>query len=45
MTITAPIRMPSKTAAELEAKIRRCLARGSAQAKDTINGNAIKLFG
>ena len=31
LTITAPIRLPSKTAAALESKIRDCLARRSAQ--------------
>jgi len=45
LTITAPIQMPSKTAAVLEDKIRTCLARRSvpAEAKDTIHGNGIKV--
>jgi hypothetical protein len=45
LTITAPIRMPSKTAAVLEDKIRTCLVRGPvpAAAKDTIHGNEIKV--
>ena len=45
LTITAPIRLPSKTAAALESKIRDCLARRSAQVevKDTIYGNQIRV--
>jgi len=45
LTITAPIRVPSKTAAALEDKIRTYLARRSAQveAKDTIHGNQIRV--
>lgn len=45
LTITAPIRLPSKTAAALEDKIRICLARGFEQAdiKDTIYGNQIRI--
>ena len=45
LTITATIRLPSKTAAALEDKIRVCLARRSAQleVKDTIHGNQIRL--
>jgi hypothetical protein len=45
LTITAPIRVPSKTAAALEDKIRTYLARPSAQveAKDTIHGNQIRV--
>ena len=45
VTITAPIRVPSKTAAALEDTIRTCLARRSAQAdvKDTIHGNEIRV--
>lgn len=45
VTITAPIRVPSKTAAALEGRIRTCLARRSAQAdaKDTIHGNQIRV--
>jgi hypothetical protein len=45
LTVTAPIWLPSKTAAALEDKIRNCLARGSAQAevRDTILGNQIRV--
>jgi len=45
LTITAPIRVPSKTAAALEDKIRTYLARRSAQveARDTIHGNQIRV--
>jgi hypothetical protein len=45
LTITAPIRLPSKTAAALESKIRDCLARRSAQVevRDTIHGNQIRV--
>lgn len=45
VTITAPIRVPSKTAAALEGKIRTCLACRSAQvdARDTIHGNQIRV--
>jgi hypothetical protein len=44
LTITAPIRLPSKTSAALEDKIRVCLARRSAQeVKDTIHGNQIRV--
>ncbi|SDR57106.1 hypothetical protein SAMN05444161_6469 [Rhizobiales bacterium GAS191] len=45
LTITAPIRLPSRTAAALEDKIRVCLARRSAQleVKDTIHGNQIRV--
>jgi hypothetical protein len=45
LTITAPIRLPSKTAAALEIRIRDCLARRSAQVevKDTIYGNQIRV--
>jgi hypothetical protein len=45
LTITAPIRLPSKTAAALESKIRDCLARRSAQVKvkDTIYGNQVRV--
>jgi hypothetical protein len=44
LTVTAPIRLPSKTAAALEGRIRDCLARRSApvEVKDTINGNQIR---
>jgi hypothetical protein len=45
VTITAPIRVPSKTAAALEDKIRACLAGRSAQVdvKDAIHGNQIRI--
>jgi hypothetical protein len=45
LTVTAPIRLPSKTAAALESKIRDCLARRSApvEVKDTIHGNQIRV--
>jgi hypothetical protein len=45
LTITAPIWLPSKTAATLEDKIRSCLARRSAQVefRDTIHGNQIRV--
>jgi hypothetical protein len=45
LTITAPILMPSQTAAVLEDTIRACLARRSvpAEAKQTINGNQINV--
>jgi hypothetical protein len=45
LTITAPIRVPAKTAAALEDNIRTYLARQSArrEAKDTIHGNQIRV--
>lgn len=45
VTITAPIRLPAKTAAALEEKIRAGLARRSAQAevRATIHGNQIRV--
>jgi hypothetical protein len=45
VTITAPIRVPSKTAAALEDNIRTYLARQSAhgEAKHTIHGNQIRV--
>jgi hypothetical protein len=45
LTITAPIRLPSKTAAALEEKIPAFLARGSPgrDAKDTIHGNRVRI--
>jgi hypothetical protein len=45
LTITAPIRVPSKTAAALEDNIRTYLARQSAraEAKYTIHGNRIRV--
>lgn len=43
VTITAPIRLPAKTAAALEANIRRNLARGRAglEIRETIHGNRV----
>ena len=43
LTITAPIRVPSKTAATLEDKIETLLRRGSParDVKDTIHGNRV----
>lgn len=45
LTITAPIRLPSKTAASLEDKIQALLARGSLgpDEKDTIHGNRVRI--
>jgi hypothetical protein len=45
LTITAPIRLPSKTAAVLESKIRDCLARRAApvDVDDLIYGNQIRV--
>ena len=45
LTITAPIRLPSKTTASLEDKIRALLGRGSPgrDEKDTIHGNRVQL--
>ena len=45
LTITAPIRLPAKTAASLEEKIRTLLARGSPRRdeKDTIHGNRVRI--
>ena len=45
LTITAPIRLPSKTAASLEDKIQTLLGRGSAgrDEKNTIHGNRIRI--
>jgi hypothetical protein len=45
LTITAPIRLPSKTAASLEAKIQTLLGRGSPgrDEKDTIHGNSVRI--
>jgi hypothetical protein len=44
LTITAPIRLPAKTAAALEHKIRFCLARPPAQMEvnERIHGNEIR---
>jgi hypothetical protein len=45
LTITAPIRVPSKTAASLEDKIQTLLGRGSTgrDEKDTIHGNRVQI--
>ncbi len=45
LTITAPIRLPSKTAASLEDKIETFIERGSParDAKDTIHGNRVQI--
>src|SRR5579863_9015275 len=45
LTITAPIRLPAKTAAALEDKIRTLLGRGSPgrDEKDTIHGNRVQI--
>ncbi|MBV9155876.1 MAG: hypothetical protein JO097_06420 [Acidobacteriaceae bacterium] len=45
LTITAPIRLPSKTAAALEDKIQTVLGRGSASRddQDTIYGNRVRV--
>ena len=45
LTITAPIRVPAKTAAALEDKIRTYLVRRSVQVedRDTIHGNQIRV--
>jgi len=46
LTITAPIRLPSKTAAALEDKIRTLIGRGSAgrDVSETINGNRVRIL-
>jgi hypothetical protein len=45
LTITAPIRLPSKTAASLEDKIQTLLGRGSPgrEVQDTIHGNRVQI--
>jgi hypothetical protein len=45
LTITAPIRLPSKTAASLEDKIQTLLVRGSPgrHLQDTIHGNRVQI--
>jgi hypothetical protein len=45
LTITAPIHLPSKTAASLEDKIQTLLGRGSPgrDEKDTIHGNRVQI--
>jgi hypothetical protein len=45
LTITAPIRLPAKTAASLEEKIQALLARGFPRRdeKDTIHGNRVRI--
>ena len=45
LTVTAPIRLASKTAAAVECRIREALARrqGQVEIKDTIHGNRIRI--
>ena len=45
LTITAPIRVPAKTAASLEDKMRTLLRRGSpgSDRKETIHGNRVRI--
>lgn len=45
LTVTAPIRLPAKTAAALEEKIHTVLGRGSPgrEEKDTIHGNRVRI--
>lgn len=45
VTVTAPIRLPGKTAVAFEDKIRTCLTRRSAtvECKDTICGNHVRI--
>jgi hypothetical protein len=43
VTITAPIRLPGKTAQAVEDLIRACLARRSSHAQDTIHDNQIRI--
>ena len=45
LTVTAPIRLPSKTAAALEGKIQTLLGRGwpRRDQKDTIHGNRVQI--
>jgi hypothetical protein len=45
LTATAPIRLPAKTAAVLEERIRVCLARRSAKVEieETIHGNRVRV--
>ena len=45
LTITAPIRLPAKTAASLEDQIQTLLGRGSPgrDEKDTIHGNSVRI--
>ena len=45
LTITAPIRLPSKTAASLEDKIQTLLGRGSPgrDKKETVHGNRVQI--
>ncbi len=42
-TMTAPIRLAAKTAADLEARIRECLSNGRDEIEDTIHGNRIRV--
>jgi hypothetical protein len=45
LTVTAPIRVPAKTAASLEDKVQTLLERGSSarDEKDTIHGNRVRI--
>ena len=45
LTVTAPIRLPGKTAAALESRLRDCLARRSTKVEmaETIHGNRVRL--
>lgn len=43
VTVTAPIRQPSKTAAEIEIRIREALRRGKNEIVETIHGNEISV--
>jgi len=43
LTVTAPIRLPGKTAAALESRIRDRLARRSARIAETIHGNRVRV--
>ena len=45
LTITAPIRLPSKTAAALEGKVQTLIGRGwpRRDEKDTIHGNRVQI--
>lgn len=45
VTVTAPIRLPAKTAAALEEKIQTLLARGSPlrDVQETIHGNGVRI--
>jgi hypothetical protein len=44
ITITAPIRLPGKTAGAIEEKVHRVLAsKGSRNVKTTVHGNGIRI--